>query len=148
MDSLENANRYEPSEIEPKWQRYWDDHRTFSVDNGDKPGQRKFYVLDMFPYPSGKGLHVGHPRGYVASDVVARFKRMQGYAVLHPMGWDSFGLRTERQAEKEHIHPAEVTTRNIDTFRQQLQILGLSYDWGREFATSSPDYQSGRSGFS
>ncbi len=140
MDSLENPKRYEPSEIEPKWQRYWDDHRTFSVDNGDKPGQRKFYVLDMFPYPSGKGLHVGHPRGYVASDVVARFKRMQGYAVLHPMGWDSFGLPTERQAEKEHIHPAEVTTRNIDTFRQQLQILGLSYDWGREFATSSPDY--------
>jgi leucyl-tRNA synthetase len=129
---------YNPQAIEPKWQGFWRDRRVFHVENA---GQRpKFYVLDMFPYPSGTGLHVGHPRGYVASDVVARFKRMQGYDVLHPMGWDSFGLPTERQADKEGIHPAEVTSRNIETFRTQLQLLGLSYDWEREFATSHPDY--------
>ncbi len=140
MHSFPSSTHYEPGDIEPKWQQYWQDHGVFSVDS-DPDGRRpKFYVLDMFPYPSGKGLHVGHPRGYVASDVVARFKRMQGHDVLHPMGWDSFGLPTERQAEKERMHPEEVTVRNIQIFRTQLKMLGLSYDWNREFATSDPNY--------
>ena len=126
--------RYEHLEIESKWQAVWDETKAFAT-----PTDRtrpKYYVLDMFPYPSGSGLHVGHPKGYVASDVIARAKRMMGFNVLHPMGWDSFGLPAERQAVKEGIHPREVTTRNVGTFKGQLKRLGLSYDWDRELATS------------
>lgn len=131
---------YDPAVIEPKWQSLWKDRRSFQAQGIGVASRPKFYVLDMFPYPSGKGLHVGHPRGYVASDVVARFKRMQAFDVLHPMGWDSFGLPTERQAERERIHPADITTRNVGVFRAQLESLGLSYDWSRELATSDPSY--------
>src|SRR5437870_2450895 len=130
--------RYVPSEIEPKWQRYWEEHETFRA--GQHPDRPKYYVLDMFPYPSGHGLHVGHAKGYVGSDVVARFMRMRGYDVLHPMGWDAFGLPAERQAMKEGIHPAVVTARNVATFRRQMKLIGLSYDWRREISTAEPDY--------
>ncbi len=130
--------RYDHTEVEAKWQKYWVDHDSFATPTDrTKP---KFYVLDMFPYPSGSGLHVGHPKGYVASDIVARAKRMMGFNVLHPMGWDSFGLPAERQAVKEGIHPREVTQRNVATFKGQLMRLGLSYDWNRELATSNADY--------
>ncbi len=130
--------RYDHQAIERRWQAYWDEHQTFAT-----PTDRtrpKYYVLDMFPYPSGVGLHVGHPKGYVATDVVARARRMMGYNVLHAMGWDSFGLPTERQAVREDISPQEVTARNVQTFKRQLKMLGLSYDWSRELATSDPDY--------
>lgn len=132
--------QYEPALIENKWAQYWAEHETFKVDNVLPEGYSKFYVLDMFPYPSGTGLHVGHPRGYVASDIVARFMRMQGFQVLHPMGWDSFGLPTERQSEKEQLPPQEITSRNIAVFRRQLKLLGLSFDWTREICTSDPAY--------
>ncbi|MEZ0373449.1 MAG: class I tRNA ligase family protein, partial [Candidatus Sericytochromatia bacterium] len=129
---------YDHHKIDPKWQAYWDRHKTFKTPAlGSKP---KYYVLDMFPYPSGQGLHVGHPKGYVGSDIIARYKRMRGFDVLHPMGWDAFGLPTERQASKEGIHPAEITRRNTETFRAQLKQIGLSYDWDREINTSMPDY--------
>jgi leucyl-tRNA synthetase len=129
---------YEPGEIESKWQERWQTERAFSVPStGEKP---KYYLLDMFPYPSGHGLHVGHLKGYVASDIVARYKRMCGYNVLHPMGWDSFGLPTERQAEKDGITPQKVTSRNIQTFKRQLNLIGVSYDWERELATSDVTY--------
>jgi leucyl-tRNA synthetase len=128
---------YNPSEIEAKWQSAWAHESAFAAKSSDRP---KYYVLDMFPYPSGKGLHVGHLKGYVASDVVSRYKRARGFDVLHPMGWDSFGLPTERQAQKEGITPEEVTARNVAAFREQLQAVGLSYDWSREIATSDPGY--------
>jgi leucyl-tRNA synthetase len=129
---------YEPGEIERKWQERWQTERAFSVPStSEKP---KYYLLDMFPYPSGHGLHVGHLKGYVASDIVARYKRMRGYNVLHPMGWDSFGLPTERQAEKDGITPQKVTSRNIQTFKRQLNLIGVSYDWERELATSDVTY--------
>ena len=128
---------YDHQAIESRWQAYWEENATFRT-SGDR-SRKKFYILDMFPYPSGVGLHVGHPKGYVATDVVARIKRMQGYNVLRPMGWDSFGLPAERQAVREGISPREVTSRNIRTFKKQLQSLGLAYDWEREFATSDPD---------
>jgi leucyl-tRNA synthetase len=129
---------YNHHEIDAKWQHYWETNKTFAVATfGDKP---TYYVLDMFPYPSGQGLHVGHPKGYVGSDVVARYKRMRGFDVLHPMGWDAFGLPTERQATKEGLHPVVITQRNTDTFRNQLKKIGLSYDWDRELATSEPSY--------
>lgn len=128
---------YSPKEIEEKWQLLWRRRGAFVADISNKP---KYYVLDMFPYPSGKGLHVGHLKGYVASDVVSRYKRARGFEVLHPMGWDSFGLPTERQAQKERIRPEEVTKRNIAEFRKQLDSVGLSYDWSREIATSDPKY--------
>ncbi len=130
--------RYDHPTLEAKWQKYWKEHRTFQT-----PTDRtrpKYYVLDMFPYPSGVGLHVGHPKGYVATDVAARARRMMGYNVLHPMGWDSFGLPAERQAVKDGIHPSEVTARNIAVFKGQLERLGLSYDWSRELATSEPSF--------
>lgn len=130
--------QYNHLKIEAKWQHYWEKNHTFAT--GDDLTQPKFYVLDMFPYPSGNGLHVGHPKGYVATDVVARAKRMMGFNVLHPMGWDSFGLPSERQAIREGISPQEVTARNIQTFRKQLKQLGLSYDWKRELATSEASY--------
>jgi leucyl-tRNA synthetase len=129
---------YEPGEIESKWQERWQTERAFSVPStSEKP---KYYLLDMFPYPSGHGLHVGHLKGYVASDIVARYKRMRGYNVLHPMGWDSFGLPTERQAERDGITPQKVTSRNIQTFKRQLNLIGVSYDWERELATSDVTY--------
>ncbi len=129
---------YDPKTIEPRWQKYWDQNKTFkAVDGGDKP---KYYVLDMFPYPSGNGLHVGHPEGYTATDIVARYKRMTGHNVLHPMGWDSFGLPAENHAMKTGEHPATTTERNIKNFKRQLKMLGFSFDWDREVATSHPDY--------
>ena len=130
--------RYDHQSIEAKWQDHWDRHDTFATPT-DRT-REKYYVLDMFPYPSGAGLHVGHPKGYVATDIVARGKRMMGFNVLRVMGWDSFGLPTERQAVREGKHPAEITARNIETFRSQLKKLGLSYDWKREFATSDTSY--------
>jgi len=130
--------KYDHKNIEAKWQRYWRDHKTFKVEID--PGKPKYYVLDMFPYPSGAGLHVGHVEGYTATDIVARYKRQKGFNVLHPMGWDSFGLPAEQYAIRTGTHPAVTTQRNIDKFRQQLQALGFSYDWDREFATSDPSY--------
>lgn len=126
-------------EIEKKWQKYWLENKTFACDTYDfsKP---KYYVLDMFPYPSGNGLHVGHPEGYTATDIIARMKRMQGYNVLHPMGWDAFGLPAEQFAINTGHHPADFTKKNIDHFRDQIQSLGFSYDWDREISTTDPEY--------
>ena len=132
-------NQYNPAEIEPRWQSYWEKARTFSTPTID-PSRPKYFVLGMFPYPSGTGLHVGHPLSYTALDIVARYKRMKGYAVLHPMGWDAFGLPAERAAIREDIHPMKITQRNIATFKEQLNRLGMSYDWNREINTSAPDY--------
>lgn len=122
---------FDHTKIEAKWQKYWEENHTFETDVWDfsKP---KYYVLDMFPYPSGQGLHVGHPEGYTATDIVARFKRMQGYNVLHPMGWDAFGLPAEQYAIKTGNHPEGFTQRNIATFKRQLKMLGFSYDWSKE----------------
>lgn len=132
---------YEPQTIEPQWQQTWADQGVFRTPAGVQLGQKpKYYILDMFPYPSGDGLHVGHPKGYTATDIIARVRRMQGYNVLHPMGWDAFGLPAERAADRANVHPAELTARNVATFRRQLQRLGLSYDWEREVNTSAPDY--------
>ncbi|MGI4741172.1 MAG: leucine--tRNA ligase [Janthinobacterium lividum] len=129
---------YRPQELEKKWQDHWQQHNTFRADNtSDKP---KYYVLDMFPYPSGAGLHVGHPLGYIASDIVARYQRLQGRNVLHPMGFDSFGLPAEQYAIQTGQHPAVTTEKNIETYIRQLQQLGFSYDWEREVRTSDPDY--------
>jgi len=132
--------RYPFIEIEPKWQAYWEKGRTFRTPEKPDLTKPKFYVLDMFPYPSGDGLHVGHPEGYTATDITARYKRMRGFNVLHPMGWDSFGLPAENYAIKTGTHPRETTARNIDRFRQQLKSLGFSYDWDREIATTDPMY--------
>jgi len=133
---------YQPAVIEPKWQTVWAERRTFRTpsDPEELRSKPKYYVLDMFPYPSGAGLHVGHPEGYTATDVMARMKRLQGFNVLHPMGWDSFGLPAERAAVREGLHPAAITKRNVDTFRSQIQRLGFSYDWEREVSTSDVDY--------
>lgn len=131
--------RYDAQRIEPKWQQYWKENATFEV-GAFEDGREKLYVLDMFPYPSGDGLHVGHPEGYTATDIVCRYNRMRGRQVLHPMGWDAFGLPAEDYAIKTGTHPAVTTYKNIDTFRRQLQMLGFSYDWSREFATTDPDY--------
>ncbi|MBR4949561.1 MAG: leucine--tRNA ligase, partial [Clostridia bacterium] len=129
---------YNYKEIEAKWQKIWADEKTFKVENEySKP---KFYALVEFPYPSGQGLHVGHPRPYTAMDIVARKKRMEGYNVLYPMGWDAFGLPTENYAIKNKIHPAIVTEQNIKKFKGQLQALGLSFDWDREINTTDPEY--------
>ncbi|MBX3274481.1 MAG: leucine--tRNA ligase [Sandaracinaceae bacterium] len=132
------SERYEPSEIEPKWQAYWERDETFRTPEGTERPKR--YVLDMFPYPSGAGLHVGHPEGYTASDIVTRYLRANGYAVLHPMGFDAFGLPAEQHAVKTGTHPAVTTRQNIDTFRRQLKRLGFSYDWDREVDTTDPAY--------
>ncbi len=130
--------RYDPAAIEPKWQAYWDDDDTFRTSDGtDRP---KAYILDMFPYPSGSGLHVGHPEGYTATDIMARYRRARGYDVLHPMGWDAFGLPAEQHAILTGTHPRDTTVRNIETFKRQLKMLGFSYDWSREIDTTSPDY--------
>jgi leucyl-tRNA synthetase len=130
--------KYDHKKIEPKWQKFWAVNKIFEVQIDDaKP---KIYILDMFPYPSGSGLHVGHLVGYTATDVVTRYKRQRGFNVLHPMGWDSFGLPAEQYAIRTGTHPRESTQKNIDNFRKQLQAVGYSYDWSREIATSSPDY--------
>ena len=129
---------YNHQAIEKKWQKYWEDNKTFKAEiDKNKP---KYYVLDMFPYPSGDGLHVGHVEGYTASDIIARYKRMQGFNVLHPMGYDSFGLPAERYAERKGIHPSEVTHKNCDYFTQQMKGVGFSYDWDRLIKTSDPSY--------
>lgn len=136
--SHENGQGYQPLKIEPKWQSYWDKNKTFRTT--EEAGKPKFYALDMFPYPSGAGLHVGHPEGYTATDIVSRFKRMKGFNVLHPMGWDAFGLPAEQYALQTGRHPREITVENIDNFRRQIKSLGFSYDWDREFSTTDPDY--------
>lgn len=130
--------RYNPAAIEPKWQAYWEQHATFAAPK--MPTGEKLYALDMFPYPSGDGLHVGHPEGYTATDIVCRAARMQGKSVVHPMGFDSFGLPAEEHAIKTGVHPRIQTEKNISTFRRQLKSLGFSYDWGREIATTDVEY--------
>ncbi len=132
------SSRYVPSEIEPKWQAFWERDRTFATSND--PDKKKAYILDMFPYPSGAGLHVGHPEGYTATDIVSRYLRSNGHAVLHPMGWDAFGLPAEQHAMKTGEHPRINTANNIATFKRQIQMLGLSYDWEREVDTTDPTY--------
>ena len=129
---------YNPKRIEPKWQEYWKKNKTFQAKIDKK--KKKFYCLDMFPYPSGSGLHVGHPEGYTATDIFCRYKRMRGWNVLHTMGWDAFGLPAEQYAIKTGIHPAKITKKNIDYFRKQIQSLGFSYDWDRELNTTDPNY--------
>ena len=129
---------YNHSEIEKKWQNYWDENQTFKAINGDK--RPHYYILVEFPYPSGAGLHVGHVRSYTAQDALARMKRMQGYNVLYPMGWDAFGAPAEQYAIKNHIHPKEAVVENIKTFKAQMKDLGFSFDWSREFSTTDPDY--------
>lgn len=131
--------QYNFNEIEKKWQDYWDAHNTFKTNVTDKT-KPKYYALDMFPFPSGQGLHVGHPEGYTATDIMSRYKRMKGFNVLHPMGWDSFGLPAENYAVKTGTHPEATTKKNIGTFKKQLKSLGMSYDWDRELATSHKDY--------
>ncbi|MBU0657134.1 MAG: leucine--tRNA ligase, partial [Gammaproteobacteria bacterium] len=135
---MTERTKYNHKAIETKWQKHWLDHKTFkaSID----PQKPKYYVLDMFPYPSGAGLHVGHVLGYTATDILARYKRQAGFSVLHPMGWDSFGLPAEQYAIRTGTHPALTTEANINNFRSQLQKLGFSYDWDREVATSDPAY--------
>lgn len=130
--------RYDARRIESKWQAFWDEHQTFRTEMD--PAKPKLYVLDMFPYPSGEGLHVGHPEGYTATDIVCRFSRMRGKNVLHPMGWDAFGLPAEEHAVKTGTHPAVTTKTNINRFREQLKMLGFSYDWSREISTTDPEY--------
>ena len=130
---------YQPSKIEPKWQKYWDTNQTFKTES-ETSLKPKYYVLDMFPYPSSTGLHVGHPEGYTATDILARYKRAKGFNVLHPMGWDAFGLPAEQFAIKTGVHPEKTTKNAIENFRRQLKMLGFSYDWTREISTCSPDY--------
>ncbi len=129
---------YDHKQIEPRWQQYWDAHQTFKAER--RVGHPKYYVLDMFPYPSGTGLHVGHPEGYTATDIVARYKRMNGFDVLHPMGWDAFGLPAEQYAIETGTPPALTISKNTDTFRRQLKSLGFAYDWSRELNTTDPGY--------
>jgi leucyl-tRNA synthetase len=133
-------SQYPFSEIEPKWQSFWQENQTFRTPEEIDTSKPKYYVLDMFPYPSGDGLHVGHPEGYTATDILARYRRMKGFNVLHPMGWDAFGLPAEQYALQTGTHPAETTKKNINRFREQLQALGFSYDWEREVSTTDPDY--------
>ena len=129
---------YPFSRIEDKWQQVWETQRTFATPPGATGP--KIYILDMYPYPSGAGLHVGHPEGYTATDIFTRYRRMRGYHVLHPMGWDAFGLPAERYAMQTNIHPRVTTEQNIATFRRQIKMLGLSYDWAREVDTTDPRY--------
>ena len=130
---------YNFTAIEKKWQKYWAEHKTFKTPDS-VPGKQKFYCLDMFPYPSGAGLHVGHPEGYTATDILCRYKRMKGFNVLHPMGWDAFGLPAEQYAVETGTHPAITTKKNVDRFREQIKSLGFSYDWDREVNTTDPKY--------
>src|SRR4051812_931462 len=142
--STERRKSYPFDQIEAKWQLLWEERQTFHAAN---PGDRefdaarpKYYALDMFPYPSGSGLHVGHPEGYVATDIISRYKRMRGYNVLHPMGWDAFGLPAEQYAIKTGQHPAITTAANVARFKEQLRRIGLAYDWQREVNTTDPKY--------
>ena len=129
---------YNSAEIEKKWQQYWEDNALFKATvNPDKP---KFYALDMFPYPSGSGLHVGHPLGYIATDIVSRFKRLEGFNVLHPMGFDAFGLPAEQYAIQTGQHPIVTTYKNIDRYKEQLRNIGFSFDWDKEVQTCDPKY--------
>ena len=140
----EKRKPYPFDRIEPKWQAIWAERGTFRTPNpGDAdfdPARPKFYVLDMFPYPSGSGLHVGHPEGYTATDIIARYKRMRGFNVLHPMGWDAFGLPAEQHAIKTGEHPRINTAQNVANFKRQLNSLGFNYDWSREVNTTDPGY--------
>ncbi|MCC7020690.1 MAG: leucine--tRNA ligase [Ardenticatenales bacterium] len=141
---MSDDSRYPFSDIEAKWRTWWDEQGTYRTlgpgDHGFNPARPKYYVLDMFPYPSGKGLHVGHPLGYIATDIVARYKRMRGFNVLHPMGFDAFGLPAEQYAIEHNVHPRLTTMSNVDTIRRQLRGLSLGYDWEREITTIDPDY--------
>ncbi|MEY4479868.1 MAG: hypothetical protein RLZZ267_546 [Bacillota bacterium] len=137
-EQVNQSAGYHPQSLEPKWQKFWDENKTFKVLEDD--ALPKFYALDMFPYPSGAGLHVGHPEGYTATDIVSRYKRMRGYDVLHPMGWDAFGLPAEQHALDTGQHPRDITVKNINNFRRQIKSLGFSYDWDREVSTTDPDY--------
>src|SRR5206468_172841 len=142
--SSERRKSYPFDQIEPKWQAIWEERQLFHAPNpGEKsfdPAKRKFYILDMFPYPSGAGLHVGHPEGYTATDIIARYKRMRGFNVLHPMGWDAFGLPAEQYAVKSGQHPVVTTRQNVAKFKSQLKRIGFSYDWQREINTTDPHY--------
>ena len=133
-----DCKEYDFGKIEPHWQSFWEESRSFRAVNG--PPEKKYYVLDMFPYPSGAGLHVGHPEGYTASDIVSRYQRARGRHVLHPMGWDAFGLPAEQHAVKTGTPPAQNTRKNIENFRRQIKALGFSYDWEREIDTTDPKY--------
>ncbi|HBR20393.1 MAG TPA: leucine--tRNA ligase, partial [Phycisphaerales bacterium] len=135
----ENKGFYNFNEIEKKWQTFWEQNKTFAADDSNK-AKPKYYVLDMFPYPSGQGLHVGHPEGYTASDIVARYKRMKNFNVLHPIGWDAFGLPAEQYAIQTGTHPAQTTQKNIDNMRRQIKSLGFSYDWDRQVDTTDEKY--------
>ncbi len=130
--------RYEPQELEPRWQRRWEEARAFTVEPGDPRPKR--YVLTMFPYPSGAGLHIGHASVYSISDVLARYSRMRGFQVLHPMGWDAFGLPAEQYAIANRVHPRDAVKANVDNFKTQLGLIGCSYDWSRELSTTDPAY--------
>ncbi|MFM8459814.1 MAG: class I tRNA ligase family protein, partial [Chthoniobacterales bacterium] len=136
--------QYPFPDFEPKWQNRWAETQAYCTPNpgeaGFDPAKPKYYVLDMFPYPSGEGLHVGHPEGYTATDILARWHRMRGYNVLHPMGWDAFGLPAEQYAVKTGQHPAVTTANNVQRFKKQLDRIGFSYDWSREVNTTDPDY--------
>ena len=132
------SKHYPFAEVEPRWQAHWEEHRTFRAE--EPSAKPKFYCLDMYPYPSGAGLHVGHAEGYTATDIVSRYKRMRGFNVMHPTGWDAFGLPAEQYAIKTGVHPAITTTQNIDNFRRQMKRIGLSYDWDREVDTTDPAY--------
>ncbi len=133
-------SRYNHAEVEPRWQRWWDEHESFKAARSADRSRPKRYVLDMFPYPSGAGLHVGHPEGYTATDILSRYWRAKGFDVLHPMGWDAFGLPAEQHAISTGTHPAATTKQNIATFKRQLKSLGFSYDWSREIDTTDPGY--------
>src|SRR5665213_1993665 len=130
--------QYNPAEIEKKWQQFWEDHETFKAT--ENPGKTPYYILDMFPYPSGAGLHVGHPLGYIASDIIARYKRHKGFEVLHPMGYDAFGLPAEQYAIDTGNHPAAFTDKNIARYEEQFKMIGLSFDWSRKVKTSDPKF--------
>lgn len=136
--SSEAWPEYRPQEIEPKWQALWERSGLYlALEDSDKP---KYYCLDFFPYPSGDGLHVGHCRNYIPTDVMSRYKRMRGFNVLHPMGWDAFGEPSEQYAILHDVHPRQVTDHNTANFRRQLSLLGTSYDWTREIDSSLPEY--------
>ncbi|MDD5455821.1 MAG: class I tRNA ligase family protein, partial [Candidatus Margulisbacteria bacterium] len=135
------APTYNHLEFEKKWQDKWDEAKIYkTAEDPAVPKNKRYYILDMFPYPSGAGLHVGHPEGYTASDILARFKRMNGFNVLHPMGWDAFGLPAENYAMKTGIQPAISTANNIKNFKRQIKSIGFCYDWDREINTTDPDY--------
>ena len=134
-------SKYPFKQIEKKWQKYWEDNKTFRVTEDESiPAEKRKYVLDMFPYPSGAGLHVGHPEGYTATDIYCRYLRMNGYAVLHPMGFDSFGLPAENYAIKTGTHPRISTEKNIKLFTKQIKSFGFCYDWDREVSTHTEEY--------